>query len=361
MKTKLFILILIFTGINLRAQELQTYIKTAEENNPGIKALETRVKISEEKISEANSLPNTEFSGGYFLSAPETRTGPQVYKLSARQMLPWFGTIGTHREYAKAMAGIEDFKLVVARRKLALNIAQSFYKLYALDAKQEVLEQNKELLQTYHELALNSVETGSATAVEVLKLQIRQNDLQEKIENLQQEYLAEKSDFNSLLGRNPEANVEVPDSIFLPDEDVTISPDIINHPEVMEITQESAAVTRDEEFNQKQALPDLGIGVDYIAVAQRSDMQLSDNGKDILMPMVSVSIPIFNNKFKSVSKQNKLQLQEIDSKKQDRLNVLKSRLESSIKRRNAARISYNTLQKNLEQTRNAEEILAQKL
>lgn len=357
MKTKLFILMLILIAGSLKAQELQKYIKFAEENNPGIKAMETRYRISEEKIEEANSLPNTEFSGGYFVSTPETRTGPQVYKLSARQMLPWFGTISSNEDYATAMANTDYMKVEIAKRKLGLNIAQSYYRLYALTAKQKVLEQNIELLKTYHELALNSVETGSATAVEVLKLQIRQNDLQEQMETLQLEFSAEKADFNSMLNQNPEANVEVADSVFIPTEDVPVSLDVLKHPELLELDLMSESINKAEKLNEKQAMPNLGIGLDYVAVSERPNMNMNDNGKDILMPMVSISIPIFNNKFKSISRQNELQLQEISSKKQDKLNTLKSLLESSLKRRKAARISYKTQLKNLSQANNAEEIL----
>ena len=40
----------------------------------------------------------------------------------------------------------------------------------------------------------------------------------------------------------------------------------------------------------------IGLGLDYINVEERPNMDFSDNGKDIVMPMVSVSIPIFNKK-----------------------------------------------------------------
>ena len=54
----------------------------------------------------------------------------------------------------------------------------------------------------------------------------------------------------------------------------------------------------------------IGFGLDYINVTKRPDMTFNENGKDIVMPMVSLSIPIFNNKYKSQTKQNDLQQQE---------------------------------------------------
>ena len=101
----------------------------------------------------------------------------------------------------------------------------------------------------------------------------------------------------------------------------------------------------------------LGFGLDYIAVSERPNMNFSDNGKDIVMPMVSVSIPIFNNAYKSKTKQNKLQQHEINAQKQDRLNRLETLLDKAVKKSNSAMISYQTQVKNLKQAKDAETIL----
>ena len=96
-----------------------------------------------------------------------------------------------------------------------------------------------------------------------------------------------------------------------------------------------------------------GFGLDYVNVEKRPDVNFSDNGKDVLMPMVSLSIPIFNSKYKSRTKQNKLQKQEITFKKQERLNALETLLDNALKQRNSARISYDTQVKNLKQAKYA--------
>ncbi len=50
----------------------------------------------------------------------------------------------------------------------------------------------------------------------------------------------------------------------------------------------------------------LGVGLDYIAVSEQHNMDFSDNGKDIVMHIVGVSITIFNNMYRIRSRQNKL-------------------------------------------------------
>jgi len=101
----------------------------------------------------------------------------------------------------------------------------------------------------------------------------------------------------------------------------------------------------------------IGFGVDYLPVSERSGMNFSDNGKDILMPMVTVSIPLFNNRYKSLTKQNELRQQEIQTQKQQRLNILEAALAKAISQRNQARIKYDTQEKNRVQATSAEEIL----
>jgi len=86
-------------------------------------------------------------------------------------------------------------------------------------------------------------------------------------------------------------------------------------------------------------------------------MSFSDNGKDIVMPMVSLSIPIFNNQYSSVSKQNELRQLEIESQKTERINTLETALAKAKSQRNQARIKFNTQERNLEQSKDAEEIL----
>ena len=75
------------------------------------------------------------------------------------------------------------------------------------------------------------------------------------------------------------------------------------------------------------------------------------------VPMVTLSIPIFNNKYKSQTKQNQLKQQEITSQKEERLNALQTMLSKAIYDRNSARISYDTQSKNLKHAKDAEEIL----
>ena len=359
MNTKNAIIIfgLLFVSAFGNAQPLQSFIEEAQRNNANIQAYELRYNIAQEKVNEANWIPNTEFGAGYFVSEPETRTGAQKARFSAKQMLPWFGTVSTREKYATTMAETDYVDYLVAKRKLALSVAQSYYVLCSLQAKQGVLDENIQLLKTYEELALTSVEVGKASAVDVLRLQIRQNEFQQQKKILKEQFRAEQANFNGLLNRNTGLAVDVVEELFIPEDDPIITDSIELNPELLRFDKMYESIAQAELLNQKESAPMFGIGLDYIPVEERPNMTFSDNGKDILMPMVSLSIPIFNKQYRSKTKQNELRKQEINFQKQERLNVLETAFAKAVSQRNEARIAFNTQARNLKQAKDAEQIL----
>lgn len=347
-----------FLGLNSNAQSLDKYIEKAQRNDPKIEGLRARYEMASEKVNEVNSLPNTQFGAGYFASKPETRTGPQRAKLSITQAIPWFGTIKAKENYQQAVSEASAAEIEIAEQKLALTISASYYQLYAFKVKEKVIDQNIELLKTYEKLALNAVQVGNASAVDVLRLQVRQNELNEQKAVLQGNYFSEESKLNILLNQDKGQALLIPDSLVLEEEEPILAIDELkHHPELEKYDRLTASVNQAEKLNTKEGNPSLAFGVDYVAVSERPDMNFSDNGKDIVMPMVSVSIPIFNNKYKSVSRQNEWEKKAIQAEKKQTRNDLETTLQKAIQKRISDRISYKTQQKNLKQTEDAQSIL----
>ena len=199
MKNMLRILCVLIAQNALWAQDLETLINSGLENNPEIKKYNLQYEIASEKVNEVNTIPNTEFSYGYFISEPETRTGAQKMKFSLKQMIPWFGSITARENYINSLSDAKFEEIAVAQRKLIVAISNAYYNMYSLRSKDRVLEENINLMGVYETLALNSVETGKASAVSVLRLQIRKNDLMELKEVLHQQYLTQQAALNSLL------------------------------------------------------------------------------------------------------------------------------------------------------------------
>jgi len=358
MKNLSLIICLFFLTASVNAQELQSLIEEAIQNNPEVQSFDIKYAIAQEKVKEANWLPNTEFSLGYFVSEPETRVGAQRARIGVKQMLPWFGTLTARENYASSMAEAEYIDVTIAKRKLGLSVAQSYYNLYESSAKQLILEEIIQLLKTYERLALTSVETGKASAVDVLRLQIRQNELIQQKEILLEVFEAEKVAFNNLLNRDINSEISSVVNLILPEENELYDIDVLSlNPELLKYNKLYESIVQSELVNKLESLPTIGIGLDYLPVSERADMAIVDNGKDVIMPMVSVSIPLFNSKYTSISKQNELRQKEIEFQKNQRYNVLSTAFSKAFSQRNQAQIKYRTQAKNLEQAKDAEDIL----
>ena len=343
-------------ALNGYAQDLQTFIDEAMANSPEIQKVDFQYKIASEKVQEVNSLPNTEFNFGVMAIAPEMEMPMERFRASAMQMLPWFGTISARENYASSMADAQYVEVTIAKRKLALSVAQFYYQLYEIRAKQEVLEKNIALLRTYERLALTSVEVGKASAVDVLRLQIRQNELQQSINVLTQQNKGIQAALNSVMNREHDREIAAISSLEIPENDNLYSYERLwINPELLKYEKLYESVERSELLNRKESGPMVGFGVEYIN--QENSPMITSDFKDMVMPMVSLSIPIFNNKYKSQTRQNELRKLEIQSQKEERLNVLKAELAKAISLSKQARIMYETQAKNLKQAEDAEEIL----
>lgn len=346
----------LFTFHLSNAQQLEVLINEALENNPEIEKLEWQYQIVAEKVNEVNSLPDTQFNFGMMAIKPEMEMPMDRFRVSVMQMFPWFGTIRAREDYITSQSDTKQMDITIAKRKLELAVADFYYLLYEIRTKGIVLSQQISLLETYEKLALNAVEIGKASAVDVLKLQIRQNELLKQKNLLTQQDQGIQAAFNSLLNREYDQEITITHELHIPEDDAILEFEAITqNPELTKFDVMYNSVEQLEQLNQKERAPSFGVGIEYIN--QESSPMITSSFKDMVMPMFSLSIPIFNNKYKSQTKQNQLQLQEIQSQKAERFNSLKAAYAKAISQRNQARITFNTEKNNLKSAKDAEQIL----
>ena len=341
---------------SFKAQSLPEFLKIAEENSSELQSLTYTYQTALEKVNEVGSLPNTTISAGYFLQEAETRVGAQKAKLSASQMLPWFGTFNAKKESAAFNAKAQLNTVELAKRTLFLNVKSAYYSLLELNQKKAVLNENIILLKTFERIALRELENNKATLVDVLKIQIEQNELDNKLNTLVTTFESKKRTFNILLNRNENTAISLNDSIML-NADLYNKLELNDNPQLLALENKQLAVAKMEISNKKESLPSIGVGLDYIFVDNRPVDHLSDNGKDIIMPMVSVSVPLFSKKYSSKQKQLLLTKKAIESSKTTKQNELNSQFETALNMLTNSKASIEMLNNNIEKTQKAQNVL----
>ena len=305
---KTIVLISLFLGVNSMGQSLEKYIKIAKQNNSKIKVQNALVNLEKEKADEIASYENTSFSTGVFALTPETRVGSQLFKIGASQQLPWFGELNAKRDLVNAKAKIKQYDVALSEKEIVFQVKQAYYQIYQQEAITEVLKENKLILKTYERMALGALENSRATMSDVLRIRVQKNELHSKMfQNLNSlEILT--ANFNRLLERDTKAGLNIPDSLSVLD--ILIGKTSIdNHPSIEQIKTKKTVYDAENNVIKKSMKPKIGVGLDYIVVDKRTDANPIQNGKDIVMPKISLSIPIFNKR-KYQSKLNQVKIKE---------------------------------------------------
>ena len=95
------------------------------------------------------------------------------------------------------------------------------------------------------------------------------------------------------------------------------------------LNEEALAYKAKQEMDKKMSYPMLGVGLQYSLIKKRMAMEIpvtEMNGIDMLMPMFSVSIPIYRNKYKAQQKESELLWQSRRERYADAYNSLEAEL-----------------------------------
>lgn len=325
------VIILLVMALPLWAwgQDLEDYQKIAAENNPGLQGRYKEFKAALEKVPQVSSLPDPTLSFGYFISPVETRVGPQQVKFSLSQMFPWFGTLEAQGNAAALMAQAKYQSFIDARNKLFYQVADAYYPLYELDEQLRLQRENLEILESFMTLAQSKYENNQSSMVDVLRVDIMIKDARTNIDILEDKRQPLLTRFNNQLNRDASETVSIVDTI-----NVSPLPDgyrrdslLINHPLLEELSLKEEAMKEQEKAAIRKGLPSFGLGLDYVLVGERTDMDLADNGQDVVIPMLTMSLPIFRGKYKAAKEEARIMQEAYRDMRQEMVNNLGSAYE----------------------------------
>ncbi len=331
MKTIFLVILVSVTGImGMNGQSLDAFFSIAAENNPGLQSKYKDFEAAMQRVPQMRALPDPTLSFGYFISSVETRVGPQKARFSLSQMFPWFGTLKAKGDVAALEAEASYQSFLDARNKLYYTLAQAYYPLYELKQWKQIELENNDILQSYKTIANSKFENGSATLADVLRVDILLMESDTRIKILDKKEKPLLATFNNLINRNSDEAVKVSLSppLEILSEDFSKDSLFFDNPLLKEIELKIEATQAAEKLARKQGWPNLGVGFDYVIVGEHADMNLTDSGKDILMPMISLSIPVFRSKYNAAIKEAQLKQESYTLRHEEFSNTLSATYEN---------------------------------
>lgn len=323
---KKIVIIIVFYALTgmLQAQSPDSLFAIAARNNPDLKAQFKAYEQAMKQVPQQGALPDPMLSFGYFLSQPETRLGPQIAKVSLSQAIPWFGTLKARRNAAALNAEAQYQLFLDARNKLQYKVAKAYYPLYELQRKIDFEKENKEILKSFLKTARRMYQTGKGLMTDVIQVKMLLKESQTRVSVLEKERRPLLADLNKLLNREPDVAVEVQESLPASKISENYRRDSLfgDHPKLLALEKQMEASQQQVSAAQKKRYPNLGFGLDYTVVGERPNASFNDNGRDILMPMVTVSLPVFKSKNQAIIEQAQLRNQELEYRKASVKNTL---------------------------------------
>jgi len=321
----------------LQAQTaLENYQDTAAINNPGIKALFKQYEVVMQRVPQSSTLPDPTFGIGYFISAVETRVGPQQAVMSVSQSFPWFGKLeaqGLATE-ERALAVLEKFK--EERSKLNFDVANTYNTLYVLRTAIRITEENIILLNTFRSLANVRFESGTGSMVDVLRIEMELNELENQLAYLKDSKRPLTSQFEQLLNISMTGEIIFPD--ILAAENLSLSKALILdsvqtlNPGILSLEHELLSYEQDVIAAKKMGGPSFTVGLNYTIVGQRTDGYTgSDNGRDVILPTIGVKIPLYRKKYDALILEKEIARESVLLKKDEKTNVLQTGLENGFR------------------------------
>lgn len=357
------------------------YIKIALSQNPLIESQRVNILAAHQDVEQAGAFADPELSAGVYTKPMDIVGGKSVADFTIMQMLPWFGTKKAAKTEANHMVEMKVSEYVAAKQALIFSVKSQWYVLLKTQEQINNAHKNKELLIQLEQLALRkfssvsasgsssmspsvsaaattpsqsptssmtmapstSTASGSQSAStstemsqtnspgmsDVLRVGLEIMEIENTLADLHADLQGQKAVFNALLNLAPDTPIDLDQQIE--QEHVLFDPnsalaEIDNHnPMLSMLTEQGLAYRAKAEMDRKMSYPMLGIGVQYMVIGKTNDPMLAMgnmNGQDMIMPMVSVSLPIFRKKYNALQKQSELYRQSNTLTYQDTRNNL---------------------------------------
>lgn len=315
---------------------LSDYLAYAALHNPGLEAAFDRWKAALERVPQVKSLPDPRFNYAYFIRKVETRAGPQRQKFGLAQTFPWFGKLSLKGSAAMEAAKIEKEKYEAAKLKLFYRLKNAYYEYYYLARSISVTRENLKLLEDLENIARTKYSTGIGSFSDIIKAQVELGKLEDRLSTLNDLREPVVAKLNAALNRPDKAFLPWPTSIpikrlhFSDQELLSLLKEI--NPELKAKDSLASKEKVGIDLAEKNYFPDLTVGVEWIDTEEALKSGTEDSGKDPVIAMFSVNLPIWHGKYRAAKREARARYVAVQKERMDRENNLIADLKMALYR-----------------------------
>lgn len=248
---------------------MDSLIKEAKEKNPDILAAQKRWQASLTRIPQAKS-PDNPNVGLTFEKIPRgtlklDKTMSEDRMLSVTQMFPFIGKLSLKGKIALVESQMAASEYRGKELEIINEVKKAYYDLFMNYKEIELSSESLKLLEAITKIAEARYSVGEIPQEDLFKLNLEIAELSNKIQNLKQEQEAKNARLNTLLSRQPESSLGVPeineDTAFDKDINLLYKLTITNSPELIIFSYAIEKNKYAKSLAQRSFFPDIMAGI----------------------------------------------------------------------------------------------------
>ncbi|MBN2131710.1 MAG: TolC family protein, partial [Sedimentisphaerales bacterium] len=310
---------------------LPDYLRYAALHNSGLQAAFEEWKAQLQQVLQAKALPDPRFTYSYFIQEVETRVGPQRQRVSVTQVFPWFGTIEARTDAAAAAAKAAQKRYEAKKLQLFYDVKDTFCEYVYLQRAIEIARDDLDLVRHFEEVVRNKYVTATAGHPDIIRAQVELATLDDKLKTLEELQTPIVARLNAVLNRPNASTLPWPKQRLASPADVDRAELFAvlrqQNPELQAMDFDIESARSRIELAKKRFYPDLGLGVDWIDTGDAIMPGVADSGKDPVILMFSMNLPIWRKSYGAAELQARAAARRVSHQKQDMENGLIARTE----------------------------------
>jgi outer membrane protein TolC len=371
-----------------QSDSLYQYLEIAGKNNPGVLQKFSEYQAALQRVPQVGSLADPELSMGFFLSPMELVGGKQIADIRLMQMFPWFGVLKSAKDEMSLMANAKFELFRDTKLQLYYDVQRTWYELFKVEKNISISEKNLDLLKTIERLAIvkfsadpsgntgaspsnsamakasqnntsgnqgmqgmsssqsntaPSAKSQPATAMQsgamnsssaysglsdLYRIQIEAGELENNIASLITQKRTITAQFNNYLNRPAGYPVSIPEKApadSLGYAIIAVSDSIsAKNPMLAMLLYEEQSLEAKKKMVSRMGYPMVGLGLNYALIGKNELSTSAMNGKDMIMPMVTVTLPVYRKKYRAMVNESEILKTAAKQNYQSTANLLQS-------------------------------------
>lgn len=283
--------------------DLAALLAAAERGHPELAAAAASVRANHAQIAAARQLPSPTVAVTAMPLPVETRVGPQRFKLSVKQPLPWLGRFDRMAAAASAAERAEIRRKDALLARIRRDVRVPWADLAWIDRVAAIVQQQHDLLVALEPSVLARLRVGKASYEDAQRLRLLIGELDERRRSLLDLRRAVAAEVRAAAGIAPD--VALADAAFEPDplagrplpEPATLHAALAENPEVTAAEAQIAAAKSRVDVAKDAKRFDFAVGIDWIAVGEARMPGVADSGTDTVMLTASVQLPVWRKAY----------------------------------------------------------------